>query len=398
MSLACKGVFIIGAKRTPFCRFGGALRETTAGHAFAAAANEAIRAADLDPDLIDSTTVGHVHYLSQCDGGKTARYCGLYSGVHIKRPALGVNKTCGSGLQAVITGAVDIVTGMSKVSLTGGTEIMSALPHLVRNARFGTTLGGQYQMEDYIQSQFFDSFTELTLERMVEDLAEKHNVTRKEADDYTAQSYQKWEIAEESAVFNNERVELTVKVNKEEQVVCKDDFNLIDNSVETLSRLPSVIKGASIVTTGNSSSTADGAAALLLADEETIDRNQIKPLARISAWACVGVNPLDSSLGAVRSIEKILQTTALNIKDVDLFEINETFAAQTLVCVKLLSISNEKVNVNGGALAVGNPVGATGARMIVHLLYELRRRNAKRGIAASSCGGGQGVAILVESL
>ncbi|RVE43183.1 hypothetical protein evm_012171 [Chilo suppressalis] len=398
MSVSCKGIFVVGAKRSPFCKFGGVLRDTPASHVFAATAKDAIETAKLDPSLIDHTIVGNVHYLSQCDGGKTPRYCGSYSGVPIDRPALGVNKACGSGLQAIITGALDILTGVGKVSLTGGTEVMSALPFLVRQARFGTALGKSYLLEDYIQKEFLDSYTGLTLARMAEDLALKYGVSRKTVDEYAAQSHLKWKAAQESNMFDDEVTKLNLTVKKKQFVASKDDLPQPEISVDYLADQPTIVEGASIVTAGNSSTPADGAAAILIAAESTVIQNHLNPLARVAAWACVGTDPLQSGLGAVLAVRKLLDTTRLSVGQVDLFEINETFAAQAVVTVKDLKVDSERVNVSGGAVSMGNPVGATGARMMVHLVHQLRRRNLGRGIVASCCGGGQGLAVLIESV
>ncbi|KAL0820732.1 hypothetical protein ABMA28_006560 [Loxostege sticticalis] len=391
-------IFVVGAKRTPFCSFGGPLRETPAGLAFAATAKDAIREAKLDPALIDNTVVGNVHYLSQCDGGKTARYCGLYSEVPIDRPALAVNKACGSGLQAVITGALDILTGMARASLTGGTEIMSSLPYLVKNVRFGSILGGSYILEDHIQKQFLDSYSGLTLQKMAENLAKKYDVKRYEVDEFAMNSHLRWKAAQESKLFDNELTSLTVTLKKKEVEVSRDELPQPNISLGELSQLPTINNEASVVTSGNSSGPADGAAAVIIADEDLVNQHQLQPLARVTAWACQGSDPLEPGLGAVPSVEKLLSVAGLTVNHIDLFEINETFASQVLVSAMALNIDPAKINVSGGAVAMGNPVGATGARMVVHLVHELRRRSLKRGIAASSCGGGQGVALLLETM
>ncbi|XP_063830316.1 3-ketoacyl-CoA thiolase, mitochondrial-like [Ostrinia nubilalis] len=398
MALTTKGIFVIGAKRTPFCSFGGPLRDTPAGLAFAATAKDAIQMSKLDSTLIDNTVIGNAHYLSQCDGGKTARYCSLYSGVPIDRPALAVNKACGSGLQAVITGAQDILTGMARVSLTGGTEIMSALPFLVKNVRFGSSLGSNYTFEDHIQKQFLDSYSGLTLQRMAEDLAKKYGIKRQEVDEFAFNSHMKWKAAQESKLFDSELTSINVTLKKKEVVVDKDELPQQKISLEGLSLLPTIIDNASVITTGNSSGPADGAAAVLIADEGTVKQKQLKPLARVTGWACLGSDPLEPGLGAVPAVERLLAVAGLTVNNIDLFEINETFASQVLASAMVLNIDPAKINVSGGAVALGNPVGATAARMVVHLVHELRRRNLKRGIVASSCGGGQGIAVLFEAL
>ncbi|KAI8420474.1 hypothetical protein MSG28_008961 [Choristoneura fumiferana] len=395
MALKCKGVFIVGAKRTPFCSYGGPLRELPASHVFATAAKEAIRSANVDPNTIDSTVVGNVNFLSQCDGGKTARYCGIYSEVPLDKPALGVSKACGTGLQAIITSAVDILTGAAKISLTGGTENMSSLPLLVRNVRFGTALGGSYQLEDYITKQYLDSYTGLTLQQMAEEVAKRCGVTRKEADEFALQSHLKWKAGYESNVFEDEIANMTVEIKKKSLTVVKDELPRTFIAAEHLSSMPP-LAGLSIVTEGNSSSPADGAAALLLASEEAVQQHGLKPLARVAGWATVGTDPVDTGLGAVPAVRKLMDTTGLTVEDVDLFELNETFASQALAAARELKV--RQYNQHGGALAVGHAPAATGARMATHLAHQLSRNNVKRAVAASSCGGGQGVALLLEKV
>ncbi|XP_059046852.1 3-ketoacyl-CoA thiolase, mitochondrial-like [Achroia grisella] len=398
MALPSKGIFIIGAKRTPFCSYGGPLKDITASQMFAAAAKDAIRSSNINASDIDNTIVANVHFLSQCDGGKTPRYCGIYSGVPIDRPALGVNKACGSGLQTIVNGAVEIITGLAKTSLTGGTEHMSSLPHLVRNIRFGSTLGSSYQFEDYIKKQFLDSYSGVTLEKVAEDLAKKYQISREEIDDFALLSHFKWKAAQEANIFEKEITNVTVTTKKKEIVVDKDEVPKTDLNAEKLRQLPTILDDGSLITTGNSSPPADGAAALILAGEESVNQHNLLPLARVAAWSCVGADPLETGLAAVPAVKKLLQISGVSVNDVDIFEINETFASQVVICAKQLNIDLSKVNVNGGAVAMGNPIAATGARMAVHIVHEMSRRKLKRGIAASSCGGGQGVAVMFEVL
>ncbi|CAK1584043.1 unnamed protein product [Parnassius mnemosyne] len=390
-------IFIVGAKRTHFCSYGGPLRDFPASHIFAIAAKDAMRSANINPDVIDATVVGNVNYLSQCDGGKTPRYCGLYSGVPIERPALGVNKTCGTGLQAVITGSVEILTGAANICLVGGTELMSSLPLLVRNIRFGTSLGTAYKLEDHVKKQLVDTFCGHSIEKIAEQIAEKYKLSREAVDQYTLQSHIKWSSAQEAKLFDDEITPIFAKVDKK-HVILSDENPRSNLLLENLSTLAPVLDDGAIVTPGNSSAPADGAAALILANEESVNKHKITPMARLTAWACVGVDPVEAGLGAVSAILKLLAVSNKKIQDVDLFEINETFASQAIAVIKELKIDPSKVNINGGALAVGNPAAATGARMAAHLSHQIRRNSARTAVAASSCGGGQGIAILLESL
>ncbi|CAH2041994.1 unnamed protein product, partial [Iphiclides podalirius] len=395
MALKTKGLFVIGAKRTPFCNYGGPLKEVTASHIFAAAAKDAIDSANIKSDIIDSTVVGNINFLSQCDGGKTPRYCGSYSGVPIERPALGVNKACGTGLQAVVSGGMDILTGSAKVCLVGGTELMSSLPMLVRNVRFGTILGAKYQMEDHIKRQLVDSFCGLGMDEIAENLAKRYKFSREAVDRYALESHLKCTSAAEQTIFEDE---ITPVLNSDnEEIVAKDDIPQTDLTLSELAALPLALNGGSVVTSGNSSVPADGAAALILANEESVNNHQLTPLARLTAWATVGVNPTEAGLGAVLAVQKLLAATEKKIQDVDLFEINETFASQAMAIIEELKVESNKVNISGGALSIGHPVAATGARMATHLAHRIRRNKARIAVAASSCGGGQGIAIMLES-
>ncbi|XP_052743654.1 3-ketoacyl-CoA thiolase, mitochondrial isoform X2 [Bicyclus anynana] len=350
MTLRRKAIFVVGAKRTPFCKHGGYLRELPASYTFAAAAKDALNAAKLNSNLVDCTVVGNVNF--------------------------------------------EISVGPAKACLTGGTEIMSSLPFLVRNMRFGSALGVPYHFEDYIKHQVLDSFTGLSLQKMAEIVAEKYKITRQMADDFAYNSLLKRKSAS-SKILQDELTPLTAPFKKKEVFVDKDD---VDSNPElnNFSNAPTLISDGTIVTSLNSSAPADGAAVLVLADEETIRSRGMTPLARVVAHAAVGADPY--GLGTVAAVNKLMNDTGMSVDDVDLFEINETFATEVLATMKELKLDTQKVNVSGGALALGHPVAATGARMAVHLVHQLRHRNGKRAVAASSCGDGQGLAVMFESV
>ncbi|CAH2240890.1 jg9627 [Pararge aegeria aegeria] len=396
MALTRKVIFVVAAKRTPFCKYGGYLQELPSSHAFAAAAKAAINSAKLNSTLVDCTVIGNVNFLSQCDGGKTPRYCGLYSGVPIEKPALGVNKACGSGLQALITGSLEISTGSAKVCLTGGTEIMSSLPFLVRNVRFGSSLGVSYNFEDHIKGQVLDSYTDLTLQKLAEIVAEKYRISREMADDFAYKSFLKWKAVAPSKILQEELTSISVPFKKTEIIVERDELDTNSEFNNFLSA-PTILTDGTVVTALNSAAPADGAAALVLSDEESTRSNNMTPLARVVAYSCVGADPT-TGLGAAVAIRRLLDVTGIRVDEVDLFEINETFATQVLATIKELKLEENKVNIGGGALALGHPVAASGARMAVHLVHQLNRGNKKRAIAASSCGAGQGIAVMFESI
>ncbi|CAH4032508.1 unnamed protein product [Pieris brassicae] len=391
MLLKSKGIFVIGAKRTPFCKYGGSLRELPASHAFAAAAKDAIQSAKVDPNLIDCTIIGNINFLSQCDGGKTPRYCGIYSGVPIEKPALGINRTCATGIQAVISGGMEILANSANLCLTGGTDIMSSLPMLVRSVRFGTSFGTPYLMEDHIKTGFLDTYTGITLQKNAENIAKLYGMSRKDVDEFTIKSHLKWKKAQDSNTFEDEITKLKTEKNKKERYVMKDELTNPEIKLEDLTASPPISNF------NNSAAPADGAAAILLASEEIVKMHNLNPLARVTGWSCVGSDPYEG-LGAVAAIKKLTKTVDLRMHDIDLFEINETFASQSLAVIKELDLDETKVNVNGGSLAMGHPVSATGARMITHIVHQLRLHNFKTAVAASSFGGGQGVAVMLETI
>ncbi|CAG9127563.1 unnamed protein product [Plutella xylostella] len=285
----------------------------------------------------------------------------------------------------------ELLTTPASVILTGGTEIMSSLPLLVRNARFGTTLGAPYQLEEYISKQHRDSYSGLTLQESAEMLAKEHQVTRKEVDEFARQSHLRWKAAQEAGILKEQIAPVTVTIKNKQQTIDTDDVRAVTE--ESLSELRPSVEDGTVVTEGNSSRPADGAAAIILADASAISRHHLTPLARVVAWSRRGVAPARAGCAAQECARDLLSR-----RGVDLIEINETFAAQALIAARELRMDRGRVNVNGGALAVGHPAAATGAAMAVNLVYELRRRNLKTAVATSSCGGGQGVAIMLEGL
>ncbi|GBP63378.1 3-ketoacyl-CoA thiolase, mitochondrial [Eumeta japonica] len=371
MALLPKGIFIVGAKRTPFGAYGGVLKDTPASHAFAVAAREAFKSANVDPALVDTTIVGNVNFLSQCDGGKTPRYCGTYSGVPLSKPALGVNKACGSGYQAIINGAMDIVTGVAKVSLTGGTENMSSLPLLVRNVRFGTTLGASYQVEECVSHQALDSFSGLTLVELTENMAKKNGITKREADEFTIESHKRWKAAFRNGLFNSEIAAMTMTVGDHEVEFRNDSLPNPEIKLEEIARHTPISGTDGIITTGNSAPVADGAAALILASEEALKAHSWTPLVRLVGWACIGVDPDEMNSGAVVATKKLLNMAKYQMKDMDLVEINDSFSAHVLACNKELDADIRKVNVSGGSMALGYAPGSSTARAATHLVHQL---------------------------
>ncbi|XP_053614479.1 3-ketoacyl-CoA thiolase, mitochondrial-like isoform X2 [Plodia interpunctella] len=378
---------------------GGMLRDVHPSDLMAVAAKDAFKASSISPDIIDTVNVGQVNGLSgTSDGGLAPRHAALKSGVPQDRPALGVNRLCGSGFQAIINSVQDILTGSAEVSLAGGTENMSAVPYVVRNVRFGTPLGAQIPFEDSLTASSLDTFCKFTMPQTAENLAEKYGLKRGEVDEFAIQSQTRWKAAHDAGAFKEEMAPVTVKVKKQEVIVDKDEHPRPETTIEALNKLPVLFRKGGVVTAGNSSGVNDGAGALIVANEDAVKKHGLKPLARILGWSFVGVDPSIMGIGPVPAIKNVLNVTGLKLNDIDLIEINEAFAAQTLACVKELNLDQSKLNVNGGAVAMGHPVGASGARITAHLTHELRRRGLKRAIGSACIGGGQGIAILLETV
>ncbi|XP_023940597.1 3-ketoacyl-CoA thiolase, mitochondrial [Bicyclus anynana] len=392
-----KGVYIVAAKRTPFGRMGGALKSLHPSDLLAVPAKDALKAGNVAPSAVDTVNIGIVNILSgSSDGGLAPRHAALKSGIPQEKPALGVNRLCGSGFQAVINSAQDIITGAAQISLAGGTENMSAVPFVVRNTRFGTALGGKIEFEDSLVKGSLDTYCNFTMPQTAENLAEKYGLVRGEVDDFALQSQKKWKAAQDSGAFQAELSPVTIKLKKQDVVVDKDEHPRPETNIEGLHKLPVLFRKGGVVTAGNSSGVNDGAGALILASEEAIKQHNLTPLARLLGWSFVGVDPSVMGIGPVPAIQGLLAATKLTLNDVDLVEINEAFAAQTLSCAKELKLDMSKLNVNGGAIAMGHPLAASGARITGHLTHELRRRNLKRGIGSACIGGGQGIAVLLE--
>jgi len=398
MAALTKGVFIVAAKRTPFGTYGGKFVKKSITDLQEVANKTAIAAAGLKPEQIDSVVIGNVFPFTSSDGAMMPRHSALRAGIPIERPALGVNRLCGSGFQAVVSGAQNIVAGDSDVVLTGGAENMSQSPFVVRDVRFGTALGTALQFEDSLWIGLLDSYCKTPMGVTAENLAEKYKIPREEVDQFALRSQTLWKKAHDSNYFKEEMAPVTVKVKGKEQIVDVDEHPRPQTTLEGLAKLPTVFKKNGVVTAGSSSGISDGAGAVILASETAVRELGLKPLARLVGYSVVGVEPTIMGIGPAPAIEKLLKITGKNLNDIDLVEINEAFGAQTLACQKELKLDMEKLNVNGGAIALGHPVGASGARITTHLVHELRRRKGKFGIGSACIGGGQGIAVLLESL
>uniref|UniRef100_W8B428 3-ketoacyl-CoA thiolase, mitochondrial n=1 Tax=Ceratitis capitata TaxID=7213 RepID=W8B428_CERCA len=398
MSAVTKGIYIVGAKRTAFGTFGGSLKNVGQTQLQTVAAKAALDAAGLRGEQVDTVIVGNVIASSSTDGIYLPRHVGLQCGVPIEKPALGINRLCGSGFQSIVNGAQDILLGSAKVALTGGVENMSQAPYIARNIRFGTTLGANYNFEDALWAGLTDTYCKLPMALTAENLAEQFKITKERVDEFALRSQQNWAKAQKEGAFNAEITPIKLKVKGKEVDFIVDEHPRPQTTIEGLTKLPSLFKKNGVVTAGTASGISDGAAAVIVASEEAVKEYNLKPLARLVAYSYVGVKPEIMGYGPVPAIQNVLKVSGKKLEDIDLIEINEAFAAQTLACADQLGLDMSKLNVNGGAIALGHPLGASGARITGHLAHEMQRKNLKYTIGSACIGGGQGIALLLESV
>ena len=390
-----KQVFILGGARTPMTTHVGALKDFSAIELGAIASKAALERTGTKPEWIDHVVFGNVQQ-SSVDAHYGARHVGLKAGLPIEVPALTVNRLCGSGIQAVISGAQHIQLDEAGFVLAGGMENMSQVPHVIRGARSGFKLG-QGKLEDWLWEGLNDPYAGCSMAITAENCATKYGITREESDAYALRSQQLAHQAWTSGAMKEEVTPVEIKSRKGVTLVEQDDHMRPDTTMEILAKLPTVFKKDGVVTAGNASGIVDGAAALVIAGEDAARARGAKPLGRIVSWATVGVEPTLMGMGPAPAIRKALERAKLSLNDLDLIEINEAFAPQYLACEKELGLNRDKVNVNGGAIAIGHPLGASGARLVLTLLMELRRRGKKYGVASACIGGGQGIALIVEA-
>ena len=389
-----KEVVILDGARTAFGTYGGALRDTSATDLAVVAAKGALARSKVEPARIDHVIFGNVLQTSG-DAVYFARHVGLRSGVPKEVPALTVNRLCGSGLQAILLGAQEIQLGQAEFVLAGGGENMSLAPHQIRGARWGLPLGDQ-QLEDYLWVALVDSYNGLGMANTAENLGRKYGITRDAADEFAYRSHSLAAQARESCRLGEEIVPVEVRTKKGTVVVDKDEHIRADTTLEKLARLEARFEKGGTVTPGNASGINDGAAAVVVASAEAAAKAGLAPLARIVSGGVCGVDPDIMGIGPAPSSRRALEKAGLRVEDMDLVEINEAFATQYLAFEKDLGLDRERVNVNGGAIALGHPLGASGARLALTLVYELRKREKRYGLASLCIGGGQGIAAIVE--
>jgi acetyl-CoA acyltransferase 2 len=390
-------VWIVGAKRTAFGAFGGTLKDLTATDLAVEAAKGALAQANADPATVEQVVFGNVQQTS-ADSIYLARHVGLRVGAPIAAAAVTVNRLCGSGFQAIINGTEQILLGESEVVLVGGTESMSQAPHVVRGARWGLPFGKEQKLGDTLWDALTDSYTGMPMAITAENLAEQYKISRQECDDYALRSQKAWAAANEAGRFKDEIVPVEIKTKKGAVQFTVDEHPRPQTTMEVLAKLAPVFKKDGVVTAGNASGICDGAAALLVCSKEAGVKYGWKPLARITQWAFTGCDPKIMGIGPAPAIRRAMDRSGHKVTDFDLVEVNEAFAPQYLAVEKELGLDRERTNVDGGAIALGHPLGASGARITAHLVYELRRRGKKLGIGSACIGGGQGIAIVVESI
>jgi acetyl-CoA C-acetyltransferase len=388
-------IVILSAVRTAVGKYGGALKSLNSGQLGAIVIQEAVKRAGLTPDQVDEVILGEVRQATE--SSNVARVAALRAGVPETAPAFTINRLCASGMQAIASGAQQIVFGQAEIVVAGGTESMSNAPIYLRNSRFGgdnpklvdsNTEAGQQPNEIYGSN--------LGMGITAENVAERFAISREDQDAFALESQRRAAAALEEGRFQEEIVPVEVRSKKSSFTFAIDEHPRPDTTIEALSRLKPVFKENGTVTAGNACGRNDGAAALVLTSSSHAEQLGLKPMARIVDWTAVGVSPEVMGIGPVPAVKKLLERTGLTLDEIDLIELNEAFASQALAVIRQLNLDASKVNVNGGAIALGHPLGATGAKILTTLLYELKRRKGKRGIATLCVGGGQGMALMVE--
>ncbi|NOK34923.1 acetyl-CoA C-acetyltransferase [Corallococcus exercitus] len=389
-------IYFLSGKRTPFGTYGGSLKDLSATDLAVESAKAALAQAGVSPEQIEHVVYGNVVQTS-ADAIYLPRHVGLRTGVPVPVPALGVNRLCGSGFQAFVTAAEMMLTGGAEAVLAGGTESMSQAPHVIRGARWGLPLG-KGGLEDMLWTALTDSYTGQAMALTAEQLAVDYGLTQDDVDQYAVLTQKRFAAAQESGRLADEIAPVTLKGKKGDTVVSKDEHNRPETTVEGLRKLPKVFKKDGVVHAGAASGICDGAGSMVMATRSFVEKHGLKPVARLVNWGVSGCDPKIMGIGPAPAIRNLLKRADAKLTDVDLFEVNEAFAPQYLAVEKELGLPRDATNVNGGAIAVGHPLGASGARITMTLAYELKRRGARYGIGSACIGGGQGIAVLVEAL
>jgi len=390
-------VYIVNGARTAVGILQGALSNVSATELGIIAAKGALERSGVDPNLIDQIVIGNVIQSSK-DAIYLPRHIGLKVGVPIETPALAVNRLCGSGFQAIVTAAEMLLLGDGQIALAGGAENMTQSPHVLRGARSGYKFGQAPQLEDSLWEALIDTYTGCGMAITAENLAEKYGLTREEVDAYALRSQQAARRAEQAGWLAEEIVPVTVKDRKGNPVEFQQDEGIRDTSMESLAKLPARFRKGGVVTPGNASGINDAAGCVIVATADAVQQHHLKPMARLVSWGVAGVPPEIMGIGPAPAIRQALKRADLTLEQMDRIEVNEAFSAQYLAVEKELGLNRDKTNVNGGGISIGHPLAATGARITISLMYELRRQHLKYGIASACIGGGQGIAVVIENV
>ncbi|MDO4726613.1 MAG: acetyl-CoA C-acetyltransferase [Porphyromonadaceae bacterium] len=392
-----KEVVIVSAARTPIGSFNGSLAGMSAVEIGVIAAKEAISRAGITPDQIDEVVAGNV--LGAGLGQNVIRQVAVHAGIPVERPAFSINIVCGSGLRSVSLAAQIIKAGDADVVLCGGTESMTNAPYLLPNARNGYRMGDGQIVDSMIKDGLTEAFSHVHMGMTAENIAERWNITREEQDQFALASQQRCEAAQKAGRFKDEIVPVVIPQKKgDPKIFDTDEFPRAGTTLDALAKLRPAFKKDGTVTAGNASGINDGAAFLVVMSAEKAEYLGVKPLARIKAYGTAGLDPQIMGYGPVYATEKALKMAGMKVEELELIEANEAFASQSIAVVRDLKLNPEIVNVNGGAIALGHPIGASGARILTSLIYEMRRRNVKNGLATLCIGGGQGTAIIIENM
>lgn len=390
-----KNVYIVDGARTAFTAFGGSFAKTDAVQLGTKTAVEALKRANVQPEQVDHVIYGGV-ITTGANSAYLARHIGLYAGVPKEVPALTLNRLCGSGMQSVVSAAQMIQLGEGEVVLAGGAENMSQSPYSNFEQRFSGSKLGNLEFTDMLQATLTDRYTGSGMGLTAEKLAEQYTISREEQDAFALLSNERAAKARQDGTFAKEIVPVAVATRKGEILIDQDEHIKVGGTLESLAKLRPAFKKDGSVTAANASGINDGAASVVVASEDFVNEQGVKPLARIVSWGIAGVDPTIMGIGPAPAIRQALERANLTIEDMDLVEINEAFAAQYIAVEKELGLDREKTNVNGGAIALGHPVGASGTRIILSAAYELQRRNGKYAVASLCIGGGQGIALIIE--
>jgi acetyl-CoA C-acetyltransferase len=391
-----QAVYILSAVRTPIGKFGGSLASLTAADMGVVAAKAAMERAGVRPEQVEETIFGNAR---QAGGGPNpARQISVRSGVPQEVPAFTVNKACASGMKSIALAYQAIALGDASCILAGGTESMSRVPYLLDQARWGYRLGNQDLVDGMYRDGFFCPLAKMLMGETAEVLAEQYKISRDEQDDYALMSQTRAARAIAAGRFDAEIVPVTIESKKGTTVFSRDEHPFADASMEKLAKLPPVFSKTGTISAGNSSGITDGAGAVVVASEYFVKQNNLKPLARIAAVASAGVDPRTMGIGPLPALKKLEEKHNLRLHEFGLIELNEAFAAQVLACDRALNFNRDRLNVNGGAIALGHPIGCTGTRITVTLLHEMLKRNSKRGVATLCVSGGMGMALALESV